>query len=89
MTMAKPKEGSETQELELIDEWSVELEGYMEGLMVEVGEGKVLAALKLPNDYEDGCFVFDIENRSLKPEKWFQPDWVKQQWEVWHRGPEK
>lgn len=89
MTMAKPKEGSETQELELIDEWPVELEGYMEGLMVEVGEGKVLAALKLQNDYEDGCFVFDIGNRSLKSEKWFQPDWVKQQWGVWHRGPEK
>ena len=89
MTMAKPKEGSETQELELIDEWPVELEGYMEGLMVEVGEGKVLAALELPNDYEDGCFVLDIGNRSLKSEKSFQPDWVKQQWEVWHRGPEK
>ena len=89
MTMAKPSEELEAQELELIDEWSVHLEGYMEGRMVEVGEGKVLAALKLPNDYEDGCFVFDIGNRSFQSEKWFQPDWVKQQWEVWHRGPEK
>lgn len=87
--MAKPREELEAQELELIDEWPVDLEGYMEGLMVEADEGKVLAALKLPNDYEDGCFIFDIGNRSFQSEKWFQPDWVKQQWKVWHRGPEK
>lgn len=89
MTMGTPRVESETQELELIDEWAVDLEGYMEGLMVEVDEGKVLAALNLPNDYEDGCFVFDIGNRSCQSEKWFQPDWVKQQWKVSHRGPEK
>jgi hypothetical protein len=89
LTMGKPSTRSEAQELELIDEWPVDLEGYLEGLMVEVGEGKVLAALVLPNDYEDGCFVFDIGNRSFQSEKWFQPDWLKQHWKVWHRGPEK
>jgi len=89
LTVAIPREELEAQELELIDEWPVDLEGYMEGLMVEADEGKVLAALKLPNDYEDGCFIFDIGNRSYQPEKWFQPDWVKQQWKVWQRGPEK
>jgi hypothetical protein len=87
--MGKPSIESDAQELELIDEWPVALQGYMEGRMVEVGEGKVLAALELPNDYEDGCFVFDIGNRSFQSEKWFQPDWVKQQWKVWHSGPEK
>lgn len=89
MTMGKPSDDTEKLDLELIDEWPIDLEGYMEGLMVEADEGKVLAALKLPNDYEDGCFVFDIGNRSCQSEKWFQPDWVKQQWKVWHRGPEK
>jgi len=89
LTMTKPPGNSETQELELIDEWPVDLPGSYEGLMVEADEGKVLVALKLPNDYEDGCFVFDIGDRSCQPEKWFQPDWVKQQWKVWHRGPEK
>ena len=87
--MGTPKDESETQELELIDEWLVDLEGYMEGLMVEVDRGKALAALELPNDYKDGCFIFDIENRSSQSEKWFQPDWVGQQWKMWHRGPEK
>lgn len=89
MSIGKPSDESDAQELELIDEWPVDLEGYMEGRMVEIGDGKVLAALKLPNSYEDGCFVFDIAKRSFKPEKWFQPDWVKQQWKVWHNGPEK
>lgn len=89
MTMGKPSDESKAQELVLVDEWSVDIEGYMEGLMVEADKGKVLAALKLPNDYEDGCFVFDIGNRSFQSEKWFQPDWVKQQWKAWHRGPEK
>ena len=89
MIIAKLPGNSETRELELIDEWPVDLPGSFEGLMVEADEGKVLVALKLPNDYEDGCFVFDIGNRSYQPEKWFQPDWVKQQWKVWHRGPEK
>ena len=89
MTIAKVPGNSETQELELIDEWPVDLPGSFEGLMVEADEGKVLVALKLPSDYEDGCFVFDIGNRSYQPEKWFQPDWVKQQWKVWQRGPEK
>ena len=87
--MTKPRGYSETQELELIDEWPVDLPVFIEGFMVEADEGKVLVALQLPNDYEDGCFVFDIGNRSCQPEKWFQPDWVKQQWKVWHRGPEK
>jgi hypothetical protein len=64
--MGTPRDESETQELELIDEWPIDLEGYMEGLMAEADEGKVLAGLKLPNDYEDGCFVFDIGNRSCK-----------------------
>ena len=89
MTMTKPRGNSETQELELIDEWPVDLPGSFEGLMVEADEGKVLVALKLPNDYEDGCFVFDVGDHSCQPEKWFQPDWVKQQWKLWHRGPEK
>ncbi len=89
MIMGKPSIKSDAQELELIDEWPVALEGYMEGLLVEAGEGKVLAALELPNDYEDGCFVFDIWKRSFQSEKWFQPDWVKQQWQMWHSGPEK
>ncbi len=89
MTMGTPRDDPETQELELIDEWPVDIEGYMEGLMVEVDEAKVLAAMELPNDYKDGCIVFDIENRSFHSEKWFQPDWVEQHWKVWHRGPEK
>ncbi len=89
MTMGKPNDESEGQELVLIDEWSVDLEGYMEGLMVEADKGKVLAALKLPNDDEDGCFVIDIGNRSCQSQKWFQPDWVKQQWKVLQMGPEK
>ncbi|MFM7551153.1 MAG: hypothetical protein ACKO8I_20270 [Cyanobacteriota bacterium] len=87
--MGKPSDGTETHELVLIDEWSVDLEGYLEGLMVEADKGTILAALKLPNDYEDGCIAFDIRNRSYQSEKWFQPDWVKQHWRVWHRGPEK
>ena len=89
MTMGKSSIESDAQELELVDEWPVALEGHMEGLMVEAGQGKVLAALELPNDYEDGCFVFDIGNRSFQSEKWYQPDWVKQHWKMWHRGPEK
>jgi hypothetical protein len=89
LTMSKARGDSETQELELIDEWPVDLPGTFEGVMVAVDEGKALVALELPNQREDGCFVFDIESRSYHPEKWFQPDWVKQQWKVWNRGPEK
>lgn len=89
MTMGKTNDELEGQDLVLIDEWSVYLPGFLKGLMVEVDEGKVLAALKLPNDYEDGCFVIDIGNRSSQSQKWFQPDWVKQQWKVLHMGPEK
>lgn len=87
--MGKPSEASKTQDLELIDEWPIDLEGRMEGLMVEAGDGKVLAALNLPSDYTDGCFVFDINYRTCQSENWFQPDWVKQHWEAWHRGPKK
>jgi hypothetical protein len=88
--MGKPSEASKTQDLELIDEWPIDLEGRMEGLMVEADEGKVLAALKLPSDYTDGCFVFDINNRTCQSENWFQPDWVKQHcrsiYQSWLRG---
>jgi hypothetical protein len=87
--MGTPRDDSEAQELELIDEWPVDLEGYVEGLMVEVDKAKVLAAMELPSDYKDGCIVFDIESRSFHSEKWFQPDWVEQHWKVWHRGPGK
>ncbi|MFN9643807.1 MAG: hypothetical protein ACK6BG_01490 [Cyanobacteriota bacterium] len=69
--MGKPSEASKTQDLELTDEWPIDLEGRMEGLMVEADEGKVLAALKLPSDYTDGCFVFDINNRTCQSENWF------------------
>ncbi|CAI8160832.1 MAG: Uncharacterised protein [Prochlorococcus marinus str. MIT 9215] len=87
--MGKTSDELDSKELELIDEWPIALEGCIEGLMVEAGAGKALAALKLPNDYEDGCFVFDIGNRSSHSEKWFQPDWVNQRWKVMHSGPEK
>jgi len=88
--MAKPRGDSEIQELELAGEWPVDLpDCYLEGLMVEADAQNVLVALNQPSDYEDRCFVFDLENGCCQSEKWFQPDWIKQYWKTWHMGPEK
>lgn len=56
--------------------------------MVEVGIGKVLVALNLPNEYEDGCYLFDLDSRSFRREKWFQPEWVMDRWKL-QMGPDK
>ena len=57
--------------------------------MVAAGNGRVLVALKLEDEYEDGCFLFDLADRSCTREHWFQPAWVRQQWAVLQMGPEK
>lgn len=76
---------STNSELTLLEQWPVNAALPQSSVMVATGGGMVLAG----DQYQDGCLLLDLNNRSCTKEGWPQPERIALQEKTGYLFPEK
>lgn len=71
--------------LTLLEQWPVKAALPQSSVMVATGDGRVLVG----DQYQDGCLLLDLNNRSCTKEAWPQPERIALQEQTGYLFPEK
>ncbi len=68
----------------LLEQWPVNAALPKDSVMVATGDGRVLVG----DQYQDGCFLFDLNNRSCVKKAWPEPERIARQRQIKYLFPE-